>query len=348
MDSCIVCYDDSETNIQCQECNANTCLTCTNDWFRISNENKTIPKCPNCNAFFVISSLKPFKTEPLYQHYLESCYAYFTKDYDEHIRDEIFFQEQLEKLRKERFQFIEEKFPKAINKIVHIALYDKLRKINRDNHQKIMTRINNGLNRYCMLTTCDGKLESLNAAVYRCMKCETEFCKRCEMRKRPNHNCRQEDIEAVEFIATLVRCPGCKIPVQRSEGCPSITCANCGTLFEYTTGERGGHGSFNQPITVQTRYYLSNEYAEHYDTEIIKFLQKIESETPNVISIETILKLLIEIKKGNNFLPKLAKQFEKYINSKNVYKKYMDIVSTIEDLHEKQKLTLETLVEIYN
>lgn len=349
---CVVCYDTNfEKSVTCTECKSVTCLDCSTAWFKVSMENKNIPKCPNCNELFLFQSVKKLKAEPIFNLYLESCYNFLMTDYETRVVNELLFQRQLETIRKERIKFIEESVPKAVKKIIDIALSSKLKKINKQKQAELSDRINNGSKRLCMLLTCDGKLElSPNEQLYKCIQCDTEFCIRCEKLIKPGHVCKKEDLETMQMMENYTNCPSCGIPVERSEGCPSITCANCKTLFDYNTGERGGHGSFNPEISVKESHLLSHELREIYDSNIIELIQKVEFTKPTVVKSESVLKYLIKISEEtenrNEHLLKIVKILEKHNLSKQTYKKYNNIMSTIEKLHIDKKLIEGNLIKI--
>jgi transposase-like protein len=318
-------------------------------------ENKNIPKCPNCNEMFLYESVKNLKNEPVFKFYLEACYNFLMTDYETRVVNEILFKQQLETLRRERIKFIEEQVPKAIKKIIDIALSSKLRKINKQKQVEMADRIINGSNRLCMLLTCDGKLEftSETEQIYKCIQCDTQFCVKCEKLIKPGHVCKKDDLETMEMMEKFTYCPSCGIPVERSGGCLSITCSNCKTLFDYNTGERGGHGSTNPDLCVKESYFLSHELHENYDTQIIELIQKIESTKPTVNShSDSVLKYLIKIPEDKEsvnrteYLLKIVKIIEKYNLSKQSYKKYNNIMSTIEKLHIDKELTHQKLIEI--
>ena len=86
-----------------------------------------------------------------------------------------------------------------------------------------------------------------------CMTCHTSFCLQCEKLLTSDHKCRPEDIESISVIKDMIHCPQCQLPVFKDVGCDSITCSNCGQLFKYSTGEKGGHGSINAPIKLETK-----------------------------------------------------------------------------------------------
>jgi len=357
MDDCVVCYDSGfEKSVTCTECKSITCLDCSTAWFKVSMENKNIPKCPNCNELFLFQSVKKLKDEPIFNLYLEACYNFLMTDYETRITNELLIKRQLEALRKERIKFIEESVPKAVKKIIDIALSSKLKKINKQKQAEMSDRINNGSKRLCMLLTCDGKLEinPKNEQLYKCIQCDTEFCVKCEKLIKPGHVCKQEDLETMEMMEKFTNCPSCGIPVERSEGCPSITCANCKTLFDYNTGERGGHGSFNPEISVRESHFLSYELRDNYDAKIIELIQKIETEKPTIVNPESVLKYLIKISEESKpenrkeYLIKVVKTLEKHNIGKRSYKKYNNVMSTIEKLHIDNQLTEGKLIEILN
>ena len=77
-----------------------------------------------------------------------------------------------------------------------------------------------------------------------------------------------------------MKCPGCKIPIQKSEGCNGMTCANCKTTFDYRTGSLSDHGSSNRPVTLQTKKIFDFEFKDYYQYDVARKLRLFELGAP--------------------------------------------------------------------
>ena len=119
------------------------------------------------------------------------------------------------------------------------------------------------------------------------MTCDTVFCKDCEKEKKAGHVCLQEDIESVQSVKELPRCPNCQIAIFRSDGCDAMTCASCQYKFNYKTGEKSGHGSHNRPLEQpsKTKHVLSALHPKEINelglARLILELEALEPEPDN-------------------------------------------------------------------
>eukprot|EP00117_Sycon_ciliatum_P037079 scpid8300/ scgid0717/ E3 ubiquitin-protein ligase RNF14; Androgen receptor-associated protein 54; Protein Triad2; RING finger protein 14 len=50
--------------------------------------------------------------------------------------------------------------------------------------------------------------------------------------------------ESKQYMKTARRCPGCRVPVEKSEGCNKMTCCQCRATFCYICGARGDYSHF--------------------------------------------------------------------------------------------------------
>ena len=83
----------------------------------------------------------------------------------------------------------------------------------------------------CPLPTCGAMFESdigyLGGTAV-CPHCSHRFCVKCfESAHLGVDSCGSSDDASVKAIADLKRCPGCRTPTERNEGCNHMTCARC-------------------------------------------------------------------------------------------------------------------------
>jgi LSD1 subclass zinc finger protein len=206
---------------------------------------------------------------------------------------------------------------------------------------------------------CIGKLDAANT----CLLCLTKFCIKCDraIPQNTSHTCKPEDLESIDFIKSLIKCPECKVPVQRSDGCDSITCSNCQTRFNYITGERGGHGSHNAQIIIKQRRKLSDDLKGLLGIDEYKVLLNIESKEPPLKTDKSLVnsvKMYYEIKdklEENQEIDletitsiglKIARGLEFLVTNQIHTKKFYNALAEIEYLNKNNQLTLQKLKQI--
>lgn len=402
---CVICLipntsNTSTDNLKCKECPSNICYDCLDSYMDFCCTNKLLPKCPECPNYFLYSQIKNYESDYHYafrdedkneenediknvmpkilsKKYVECCYNFLNKDKALLVNDKITYETMFKNLKNERTTFIKNNFPKAIDKIINICLKSKLNHISSNNKKIFEEKINNE-NKYCMISNCNGKLEkkeyktdSESKAEFMCLKCDNKFCLKCERLILINHVCKQEDIESINFINKLVKCPKCNLPVQKSEGCNNMTCAICNINFDYITGNIVEEGNHNVNVIVKLyNHKLSYVYKDLYNKTIIDWLLEIEKLEPKIETFDYIVKVLIKIKNLENeninananpnansgngsginttvLKKKITQSFEKFIVSKNKYRKFINTITQIEKLHEENILTLHSLKNIY-
>jgi len=352
---CLVCIGEVEEYITCHnpKCKSIVCYDCAKSYVEhCANDNK-IPQCPTvgCKNKFLLSSIKKLDDRNVEKIYVKACYDYFMIEKKQDNEDYIVYNDLIDKIRKERVNFIRGEFPPSITLVINIALKTKLNKINKKN--KSFSVAEDKSSRLCMVSYCNGKLDDNMT----CIKCETKFCKDCEIAliNGHEHKCKEEDIKSVDLINNMVRCPKCFLPVLKSMGCNAITCAVCNTNFDYLSGENSLAGNHGQSVMFDVQDYnlLSVIYKEHYSKNCIAVLQEIENLKPSFPDVNSINKLIRKIymdnlnkKADTTSMTKLAKAFENNELSKFNYVKYMSIYSSIELHHNKATLNFKQLKEI--
>ncbi len=347
---CLICFTTIEGNtILCADpsCTAMICTDCADSLISFSHKEGIMPKCPSttCSSHYLITGIRVLSPKTI-ELYSKACLKHVMKDKGDEVKKTLEQQLLVERLREERKKFIVESFPPAIAFVANIALVKRINSINRQNKQRITNTLNES-HRICMNLICDGHLN--NKLV--CMKCRSKFCKKCEKLLRGDHKCNPEDIESINIIKEMIKCPKCKLPVQKSEGCNSMTCAHCDARFDYRTGNEGGHGSMNTKIHVDTKILLSVAYFDKIkDMDLMELLIEMESMEPKVVTDAAIIIAINLLYKSQNerlAARKLAWALDRYTRYTYAVRKYQQIMVDIEDYLRKNEITIELLTKYY-
>jgi hypothetical protein len=292
--NCIICLfplEKNEThqcnNTRCQELFCRECLLLLIDF---CIEEKTIPKCPakNCDYYLTISNLNGLN-EAYIAKYCNICMDFFLKDCGDEVQRQLQEKKIMDKLRTERLKFINQTYPAAIVLVSNIAFQSKIKRLDKQK-KDTMKKNQSQYARKCMNITCNGTLNDKSV----CLVCDSAFCSKCENVLIPDtaHECKQTDIDCVNLISNMIKCPGCFLPVFKDTGCDAITCGNCKTNFLYSTGEIGGHGSVNKAVNLNTSNKISVHYREHFeklDPMCLERLLEVEYLEPKKISKNILL-----------------------------------------------------------
>ena len=220
-------------------------------------------------------------------------------------------------------------------------------KVRTNNLEKIKT-IARGKLEICPNSFCRNGLLNKVDDYFECNECKEKFCFTCQERIiiSSTHECKEEILESINFIKSIVKCPKCTLPIERSEGCNNMTCSSCSTNFDYVTGESTSHGSHNEKIILNdnNKYVLSNSLLNKYDDEIIYLIQKIESEEPkeNKSYINKLKEMILDDEPSTTF----SKTYEKYKLHIIEINNYFQLVRKIIKFDKDNKLTKRKLEKI--
>ncbi len=345
MNECSICFDRIVDYIKCNDvrCDTKVCKECMKTYLRVSLSQNVIPKCCGtvCNRYYVLSNFKTF--DELKATYAECCFNELFKNHGETSRKQVEIETNMEALRRARGVFIEEKFPVAIAYTAKMIMPQRLKKLDVQIKNKIEQQTK-ASKRTCMNLTCSGSLDDS----FVCLTCATQFCMECERRKDNNHICLQSDVDSLKSIKLMIKCPECKIPIIRSQGCPNMTCANCGQHFIYTTGEKGGGGGHVTRIAApKTKRLISEIYADELNKmKLLDHVHRFELNQPNGSDHKQMQNIFISYyKNGCNRTAKLdmtlALAFEKYIITTDAHNKFQQACNELENHIRDSSLTVE-------
>lgn len=337
----ITCRSKSCTSIICSEC----MLT----YIEYSQENNQIPKCPNtdCGIYYVLSDINKF-TE-LKELYARCCFNELLMRHGEIARKTVEIRNTIETVRQIRNRFVAERFPLAIAYTASLIMPHKLKKLDKQVVHLLRERTND-THRICMNLTCGGSLgENLV-----CLSCDTAFCLECEKTRGDNHVCNPDDIESVRSIKQMIHCPNCHLPIIKSEGCNSMTCAHCNENSLYTTGKAGGNGAHTRnTVTVMTKRLLSSIYKEQFIAlNVLTLIFNIEALEPKQTDISALTKVLTNyyangLTTNPQLEMELARSFEQYFITLLANKRYHQAFSEIESRVSTHPLGVIDLFLIY-
>ncbi len=361
MENCVLCFGsfpstNEQQRISCgnPNCIQEMCVDCIQHLIQHSYTNQILPTCPvqTCREIYLDSDLNSKEDVPreFIDKYRKACFDFFLKSNGDSIQKKILEQEIIDKIRAEKLQFLEASFPPAIALVARIAFKHKLHKINEHKKELVHLKVNSN-NKKCFYQSCCGFLEEEEENIWKCLSCESRYCKLCEKDlesilyrtdKEKDHICNESDVESLNIVNGMIRCPGCDIAVFKDIGCDFITCANCSTRFHYKTGEATNHGSVNAKIVLAPEQrFLSSLYRNELSPVGMETLLLIESLRPPQISKNSILRPIHKFLKTpekfknnlnlkNNTTRELVNALDKYTRNKYISKKYIQTVSKIE------------------
>lgn len=363
MSDCSICYFSIDgVSYHClnnTNCSSVICGDCLKSYIEYLDKDNLgiLPKCPDkkCNNEYTYSEIKRTDNNDIIKTYEKLCFDYIKK---EKVDDLIISMSQdsiIERIRQEKLEFIKKSFPIAISYVVENSLKSKLLKISKNNSEHIKKMIKRNSkkcpNSYCVTGYLDSKLE--------CLKCFDKFCEKCEQKIKTGteHKCKDDDLKTIEILKDIIKCPTCHLPITKSSGCNYMTCASCGTKFDYISGNKTTHGGHSTQITLRRTLKQSVEFKKEnkYDEDIIRLLVEIEEKEPSIYNFDRIMKILKEYllldeveQKIYEYKvqQKITTKYEKYLISKQKQKNFYNKLDSIQRLHDSGVLTKESLDEI--
>lgn len=349
--SCVICFESCEHFITCcnDTCNSSVCPGCFEEYINYSLTEKRIPTCTNvsCKSYYTYSNLKIY--ENIANIYVECVFNELLNIHGEEASNSIKLQNKVDSMRQEKLKLIEDRFSEAIKYLIINVLTKKF-----NSYIKTLQQTSNTINTFgkkCMNIFCEGYLDTN----FICNTCNSQFCQQCEELMAKGHVCKQENVDSVNSIKSLVKCPKCHLPIFKSEGCDLMTCSNCSTNFTYSNGQFGGSGNHhNSQITIPKIYSLSNVYESYlHSVNCYDLMIELENIKKNIkVNTKPLLNnIKLYYKNKENYSPqdkiRLAKSFDIYIKTqcknKLITKYFFDI-----ETHIKNKtLTLRYLQRVY-
>ena len=333
---CSICLDQYENKNQtsCGNCESKVCETCTKRLLDFCKKENDLPRCFDCKADLLENQISG-KLKSLYNNV---CVNYLLNESE--IKDALIKIENQEKFKikimQERVDFMRESYPVAIQLVIQLAYAKQLTKITKNNKKQIESV----LNKKCMNEVCKkGMLFKLeNKDEWKCNLCNDLFCMKCEQKCKETHVCKKEDLESIKLRESFVKCPKCKLPVVKSEGCNDITCSICKTKFHYRTGVIGGHGNHTHvslKLKDPTSYRLSQLYYRKYSNRVISLLAIMENLEPlQVGNISPIVNMItkLNVKPNKELESQIAKKYMLYKQNKNDNELYFKSLVEIQTL----------------
>lgn len=344
--NCYVCFDENVKCISCcnKYCDNKICYECFNRYIDI-NDTKTLLVC-ECKSIYMYQSVNDLNTQNKYSNFLIS-YIRQNNELNADIEDILNFKLTLDKIKNEKIKYIEENLPICVSTMLNWCYQDKINDVNK----KIKSHLSKKFKfsrRKCFNIECRiGLLITDENNDYICNCCDKKYCVKCEEEIKPNHICKQENIDSLSFIDKIRKCPSCHLTIYKNEGCNNMTCKGCGTHFYYDTGYMGGLGNHDSKIDDSYISGIKNlsERINEYSENIVSLVKRIENRIPVILDKKKIVKDIMNGMKNENNTCSIFCNYKKSIIEMREYNK---ILLTLDKLHEEKKLTYENVSDIYN
>lgn len=135
--------------------------------------------------------------------------------------------------------------PAIANLIVISGLETKMNAIKKQNAKRVAEVMSKQEGEKCVSFACKGSLVISDAPDYSvCNRCDIKVCAKCKCVYGRDHACKTSELESAAALAGIAKCPKCKAPAVRGEGCVFVTCPYCNVNFNSNSGEPteyGGH-----------------------------------------------------------------------------------------------------------
>ena len=348
---CIICFEE---NIKCNfvicSCNTVVCDNCMKEYIESSNsEINKLATCPMCYEEFIGNS---FSKSTTIVFYIESLIRYLKNNpvFINLLNTKVKNNRVVEFLRDSKQKY-DIKFPKAIMLTLQIIpslkkQYEVALKANQEKIKDDILKVKTS--KKCYSGICNtGYLYLNHDERETCTMCNLVFCEFCDKEYKPNHQCKKEDLDSIAFLKTIVQCPECYTPIERTEGCNAMKCIICKTTFNYKTDNSETRGGYNKYFKIKKyTYSLSSELKGKYDPRILKSISAFENQMPSNYVIDDLS--ILEKSTEDISIDELYKFYNEYSNyrlSCKAIKEYTRRLLKLRQFHIDEQLT-STNIEI--
>ncbi len=261
-------------------------------------------------------------------------------------------QRMLKSIIDERRRFLVEHFPYAIRRAVELLYKTELTCVEKKQRDIVFETTTKLETRACSRHFCPGRMTSENGT-WTCCLCHSAVCLDCESDIDPtrSHECHADDLASVQWKSALPRCPKCAQPIEKSVGCRYVTCAVCGSNFDYATGflsSAGNHGQ-STPVMIPSDgisrlmgFLLRGRGLEQLnDKETALYKELIELQSIGMVNVSTEWNAHSVLRTGTASAKtvslRIQKLEERRQDARRVRSRLKQIENTI--LHESQSIT---------
>lgn len=292
MTKCIICFEEKKKNLKCNNCYKISCKKCLKSYKKL--------ECCNCNNIFLESNIKNiFNDDDILIKYIP---YYIYKNYFFNEKTNAIINNHLVKTENQknlRFGYIK-------SKVVEKEIFKR-----------------------CYNNNCKGVfyINTIN-----CSLCDNKICLICE---ETNHDPKECDPKILENLKNIKidckKCPYCYVYINKTIGCNSMKCTNCGASFNWRNLEIDNKKFNNLHYNTILNKNLNDEFLSNFVNN--KF-QKDE----NYLKHEKYKNYTFI--KHKKYIP------EKYKNSfLNLYKNYKNIFKKIQNQKIDYFLQIKNLLE---
>ena len=248
---CIMCLCvPTDKYVSCKNygCDLVSCGECLNTMVSVCYDSiNSMPMC-ECGCEYLSSQLRTVLSKSGITQYNALCVRKYSRDTEtvKIARSKEMLEAVKSKVRAELY----ENLPSAIANLIVISGLEK--KLTTAIKKKTLIRqektnlITENARRKCVSFVCKGRLIDFDEDTLSCSTCHLFVCKKCDsVKSNSEHVCKTENVESVQALNSIARCPQCNVPATKGEGCVFITCPYCHTNFDSTTGLRTNHGGHN-------------------------------------------------------------------------------------------------------
>lgn len=250
----VVCLHNTRYSVADKDCTLAMCPPCLDEYLGVCHSGRALPRCPSCRA--LLQCTKSVR---------HACHQWLVEfGHDTLWQTAVDYRALIQKVVASRNHYLVENFPRAVSRLALVMFPDKLKKIGREQKQRLLHIVERNSASSCIMAGCFGTmLADDKTGRQRCLACSNEQCPRClEVWANSEHRCNDAVLQSVDEIRKMRACPSCGVAIERSEGCNSMTCAQCGCRFLYDSGLVGGHGSHNHSV-VDLHHILSADLSAH-------------------------------------------------------------------------------------